>query len=1436
MKFNQKLSMLPLAALVSVSLVSCGGTEEDLKSGEILLTCDTPQVPDASGQMCVDPEPIFCAPPTVPDERNETCIVGADPTAPAPVVTPTANQAILFYNRPQDGVYDGYKLHTWNNETCDAYAESAIAPGWDNGLIPDGEDPTYGAYWILELKEGYSDCANFIIHIGTDDAGKEMGGSDWQMSLVQDDPDFVRMNFTFSKVASVFEYPIPSLGEQKLAIEDYAAHWIDANTLVWDLDTSDVVEVKIHHSANADISVDDDSNVSGETVSFTETDLTDAQKARAPVINAWAAFANNLTADEAKALVKQQLVAVAYNAEGEATTATYVQTAKALDALYTLGENDADEAVLGTVYENGMIKNSVWAPTASQVNLKVYDAAKAEVASHPMTFDEVSGLWSYEAAVADLDRQFYQYEITVYHHVNKQVETLLTSDPYSVSLSINGEYSQFVNLEDEDLKPADWETHSIPTITHLEDAVLLEGHIRDFSINDETVTEANRGKYLAFTETDSNAVKYLKRLADAGVTHFHMLPANDIATIEEDESERIDLTNTVAELCAVKAAASVCGTESNSDSLWQVLASYTSDYEPKKAQALITEIKDIDGFNWGYDPHHFNAPEGSYASDPDGVARILEMRQMNQALHNLGLRVVLDVVYNHTSASGLWDNSVFDKVVPGYYHRRNEVTGSVENSSCCDNTATEHQMFDKFIKDSLVLWTEAYKFDGFRFDIMGHIPKSTILEAREMVAAIDSDTYFYGEGWNFGGDVQNDRLFEQARQDNMAGLEIGTFNDRPRDDIRNAELFKQDGSLDSQDHIRLGLAGTLADFPLMGNLGSVATGSSFARASYAKDPADIINYVSKHDNETLWDQLQYGLPASYSLDERVRAHNIAASIPVLSQGIPFFQLGVDLMRSKSMDRDSYNSGDWFNYIDLSMQQHNWNIGLPPAEKNEAKWEQIAQLLYSVAKPESMELQMSSDVFTEFLQIRSQTPLLRLTNAQDIIDRVGFHNIGSRQTQGLIVMSIDDGTDWADLDPNLDALVVVINGTSNEQNHTVATAEGFELHSILQSSVDSVVAGASFSQGEGEGTFNVPALTTAVFVKPQGDAQGTGLSAQATQGVPDVVPFGDTLVYLKGDMNGWSNDTPTEYKGNGIYQVAVSLNAGQTYGFKFADADWATVNFGTENGTDGTVTLDTNKTLTAGGDSGNLSFTPDMDATYIFSFDASDKDAPVLNIVNEEPFVGTSVLLRGDMNGWGESDAFTYEGGRIYTFSTSLVAGTYGFKIASADWSTVNYGAESADMTQVALGVTSHLAQSNDNLSLILAEDADLVFIFDMTDLQPKLRVFTAEFFADTQVYIRGSMNSWGESDLLSYNGDGSYSIDLELSAGDYQFKIASADWSTVDLGAVSEDVAEVEAGTDEALVFKGANLTFNAAESGTYRFLVTGPDGSSPTLNLSLLP
>ena len=216
-------------------------------------------------------------------------------------------------------------------------------------------------------------------------------------------------------------------------------------------------------------------------------------------------------------------------------------------------------------------------------------------------------------------------------------------------------------------------------------------------------------------------------MKDAGLTTLHILPAFDIATVDEDEASRVDITDTVGKLCDVKPTAALCGSEDENKVIEDVLDGY--DPSTGDAQALMNDLRMLDSFNWGYDPFHYTVPEGSYATDPNGSQRILEFRQMVKATHDMDLKLIMDVVYNHTNASGVNDKSVLDKIVPGYYHRLNVNTGGVENSTCCDNTATENLMMGKLMVDSLKVWADDYKVDGFRFDLMGHQPKDVMVEA-----------------------------------------------------------------------------------------------------------------------------------------------------------------------------------------------------------------------------------------------------------------------------------------------------------------------------------------------------------------------------------------------------------------------------------------------------------------------------------------------------------------------------------------------------------------------------------------------------------------------------------------------------------------------------------------------------------------------------------
>jgi pullulanase-type alpha-1,6-glucosidase len=488
---------------------------------------------------------------------------------------------------------------------------------------------------------------------------------------------------------------------------------------------------------------------------------------------------------------------------------------------------------------------------------------------------------------------------------------------------------------------------------------------------------------------------------------------------------------------------------------------------------------------------------------------------MVQSLNESDLRVVMDVVYNHTNSAGQNDKSVLDRIVPGYYHRLN-ADGNVETSTCCQNTASEFNMMEKLLIDSVLTWARDYKVDGFRFDLMGHHMKRNMVKLR---AALDALTfsrdgvdgkkiYLYGEGWNFG-EVANNARGVQATQANMAGTGIGTFSDRLRDGVRGGGPFSglqeqgfinglyydpngvTPGSPDDQlsrllhqtDWIRVGLAGNLADYQLEDSSGNLVKGSQIdyngQPAGYTRDPQEVITYIEAHDNETLWDAIAAKAPLSTSLADRVRIQNLGVSLVGFSQGIPFYHAGVELLRSKSLDRNSFNSGDWFNKLDFTFMDNNWGVGLPPARDNQSNWPVMQPLLANPAlKPGSAEIRDAYDHFREVLAIRKSTELFRLRTGADVEQRVRFHNTGPDQIPGLIVMSVADpeGT----IDPKRRLLVVVWNAADEARTFTVTELRGWhlKLHPIQKSSSDPLVRTSSFNRSTG--TFSVPERSAAVF--------------------------------------------------------------------------------------------------------------------------------------------------------------------------------------------------------------------------------------------------------------------------------------------------------------------------------------------------------------------
>lgn len=1062
------------------------------------------------GLLCISAMLAGCN--TTPDNDNDDQLgnddsgqVGEEPELPDPIYQPKANEAVIYYKRSDhladDGrvnkdAYQGWGLHLWEDGPDTTPGELANPTDWASPLSGSAIDENYGLVFVVSLNSDAWKDFMFIVHKGDE---KDIGGKDW----LYERAELGETIFLFEGVGQL--YPDPVL-EPPLEVSGAAAHWLSASQLAYN-PKNDANSLKLWHSGEANLSIDTVSKVisGGEATPLVSATLAPEVQSRFPHLASWNGWNLDATDSERKTWLKGQLWVAEYNSDDELVNVTEVQTPGVLDDLYA---DQAIPAELGARLTGAATTDfAVWAPTARNVNLVLNPGASETVQA--MSRNNNSGIWS-ATVNQNLDREYYLYELEVYHHDSGQIETLRVTDPYSLSLATNSAYSQVVDLNDSTLMPAGWDTPASLPAYEPEDISIYEMHIRDFSVGDSQGDAANKGKYTAFTEQTRESVQHLQSLADKGLTHAHLLPMFDIATIDEDLSQRVDIDQPFSDLCdAVSAVAEKYNTECASGlTVAEVMDGMLPETEGGEVQELNGYVRDLDAFNWGYDPFHFTVPEGSYATDAEGVQRIIEMRAMIQALHNMGLMVAMDVVYNHTNASGLSSKSVFDKIVPGYYHRRNPTSGAVEKSTCCDNTASEHRMFEKLMIDSLKTWAEQYRIDAFRFDLMGHHMKANIEKALTEVQSVRNHVYFYGEGWDFGEVGQNQRG-ENASQTNMAGTGIGTFTDRLRDSVRGGGPF-DDGEtirrnqgftsavtannlsqedleafnamrLKDMDIIRLGLAGNLKSYSFTDHTGSTVLGSQVdyngSPAGYSEDPQEVINYVSKHDNQTLWDNNMYKMPSQVSDDDRARLQAVALSLPAFSQGVPFFHMGSELLRSKSMSRDSYDSGDWFNRVKFDKSDNNWNVGLPRENVDGSNWDLIKTIIAdNQAEPTPQAIALTAEQFSEWLEIRAASKLFRLNTAGQVKDVVSFHNTGSDQTPGLIVMKLTDTA--ADLDASADAIVVVFNATDAQQSVAISGASGFSLHPVLQSSADSTVQSSSFSGG----SFTVPALTTAVFVK------------------------------------------------------------------------------------------------------------------------------------------------------------------------------------------------------------------------------------------------------------------------------------------------------------------------------------------------------------------
>lgn len=430
-------------------------------------------------------------------------------------------------------------------------------------------------------------------------------------------------------------------------------------------------------------------------------------------------------------------------------------------------------------------------------------------------------------------------------------------DPYTKAAGVNGQRGMVINLAK--TNPQGFELDGYRNPEHITDAIIYEGSVRDFTM-DESSGVFHNGKFLGLTEANTTnhfgEATALDYISDLGITHVQILPAFDFETVDEKN---------------------------------------------QKAQ-----------YNWGYDPDNYNVPEGSYAVSPyDGAVRIQEMKQMVLALHSRGIGVIMDVVFNHTYRR---DDSNLQKIVPDYYYRSDE-NGYTNGSGCGNEVASDRPMAQKLIVDSLIYWAKEYHIDGFRFDLMGGLDIDTMNVIAERLKEIRPDIYLYGEGWNGGpSSLAEEKRAFKASAKKMPG--IGMFNDDIRDTIK--------GSVFYDDHLGFVNGGTHLENALRyGITGAVAHPQvdydAYGSKPWAKEPGQSINYVSCHDNYTLWDKLSVSCPEA-SEEKKKAMNRLCAAIVFTSQGVPFIQAGEEFLRSKPLPEkkgfaeNSYNMPDTVNSI------------------------------------------------------------------------------------------------------------------------------------------------------------------------------------------------------------------------------------------------------------------------------------------------------------------------------------------------------------------------------------------------------------------------------------------------------------------------------------------------------------------------------------------
>ncbi len=709
-------------------------------------------------------------------------------------------------------------------------------------------------------------------------------------------------------------------------------------------------------------------------------------------------------------------------------------------AEFTYNGND-----LGATWAEAATTFRVWAPTAKAVSVKLYatgsdgESGAKELGTYPMTAD-VNGTWV-QTVSGDLNGVYYTYLVTV------DGNTVEACDPYARTTGVNGQRGMVLNLDATD--PGNWALDTNPNpITSYTDAILYELHVRDFSIDDSSgVKDQWQGKFLGLTQhgttaPDGKTATGLDYLQSLGITHLHLLPIYDYGSVDETR---------------------------------------------------------CDSFNWGYDPQNYNTPEGSYSTDPyNGQVRVEEMKQMVSALHESGISVVMDVVYNHVYDA---EDFCFNQIVPGYFSRKYD-DGSYSNSSGCGNdTASEREMVRKYIIDSVLYWTQEYHIDGFRFDLIGLLDVDTVNTLVDQVHKLRPDVIFYGEGWTLGGAVEPGT--QMATQANAKLTpHMAYFNDRIRDAMG-------------------GYNGSGTGF-VSGNSdkGQQLAENFRAVTDYTTDPQQLIQYISCHDNHTLMAKLLLSTGKKTIDSAAVKMNNLAAAIYMTSQGVPFIHAGEEMLRLKvkpdgSFDENSYRSSDAINSI---------------------KWSNLQQTMYAD----------TTDYYAGLIAFRKAHPALRYATASEISG-----NVTTLDGSGLTLAFQISGAAANDLAENI---LVIFNGSTSSYSLTLPSGK-------WDVCIDGNDAGTE-TLYTAQGTVVVNPTSAMVLVQGQAEpaAAVNGVPYKSVQAAVNAAP-GRTVTLLADSAESVTAQKDLTLDLNGFDLNKLTLSNGCTLTLKDSATDDYTGDYG-----------------------------------------------------------------------------------------------------------------------------------------------------------------------------------------------------------------------------------------------------------------------------------